>query len=68
MRKYYSVIFIITVVSTLITSGVLTYINSNHSTFDSPFLKWMIMLFILLVLQVILLIYIYFKYIKNEVD
>ena len=68
MNKYYSVVFIITVISILITGGALTYINSSHYTLDSPFLKWMIMLFILLVLQIILLLFIYFKYIKNEVN
>ena len=68
MNKYYSVVFIITVISILITGGALNYINSSQFTLDSPFLKLMIMLFILLVLQIILLLFIYFKYIKNEVN
>lgn len=66
MMKKYSIIFIIAIISTIVTSGALTFLNSRHSSFDSPYIKWLIVLFVLLVFQVATIIFIYVKYIKKE--
>lgn len=64
--KIYNVIFGISLVAFILTSALLTYVNSFVHEFNSPNAKYLYILAGLLALEIGTMLFIYFKYMKAE--